>query len=194
MQLAPFWILLTEKLSFTFLFGYKEIWKMKEQPFKFNSLARQFRSMYWRHARFTKTIKRRGTRAKVSIWGAVACASLIGTICHPSLSTLWKGKGTSSLLLMPEATEELLVCRWFQGLAGRSLEPFSFRFFSPYWVLPESGTFSTLWDEVCTGHHFPLRQMPSLLADLQNSWAQPRTFDPSAQLTAQLAARSFHLS
>lgn len=30
---------------------------MKEQPFEFNSPARQFRSMYWRHARFTKTIQ-----------------------------------------------------------------------------------------------------------------------------------------
>lgn len=169
---------------------------MKEQPFKFNSPARQFRWMYWRHARFLLQPFRAANELpqKGSSRGAGACASLIGTICHPSLSTQGKRKGTSSLLLMPEDTEELWVCRWFHGFAGRSLEPFSFRFFSPYWVLPESGAFSTLWDEVCTGHHFPLRQMPSLLADLQNSWAQPRTFDPSAQLTAQLAAKSFHLS
>lgn len=55
---------------------------------------------------------------------------------------------------------------------------------------------AVLWDEVCTRHHFPLRQIPSLLAKHQNLQAQPApltppcSWQPSWQSVASIYPRS----
>lgn len=86
--------------------------------------------------------------------------------------------------------------RWFSVFGGGSWKRLSLHFFSPNWTSAEIGTFSSNVGWGITRHHFPLRQMPSLLANRQNLQAQPapltrpRSWQHRWQLVASIYPRS----
>lgn len=122
--------------------------------------------------------------------------SLLICVVKPLLNHLGKQKFASFLLLMYKGVPgarirvamDLEVVLWICG-EGVKETSFSALLFSKLGIQQICGI------RYCTtGHHFPVRRIPSLLANHQTLQAQPSTFDPTTQLRAQSALGSFHLS
>ena len=125
------------------------------------------------------------------------CAVLMETSCH---ATFQRSRGNRNLLLLytrvrlRQRLGWLWRFRWFSVFGGGSWKRLSLHFFSPNWTSPEIGTFSSNVGWGMYEAPFPSKANAFTAGKPSEFASSAGTFDPTMQLTAQLAAGSFHLS